>query len=211
MDALGLREDTVVLFTSDHGYHMGEHGYYQKGTLFEDSDRVPLILSAPGMSTRGQTTEAIVEMIDFYRTLSDLADMPDPEPFVLGESFAAVLGNAELSARPDAITQLGNGYSLRTPRYRYTQWTNAPGMSNELYDRLSDPAEMVNLVNDPVYADVIPALRNRPNAGITKTTTPVDGLKFIPPDPKSRPYSGGQLVELGLAGEVQATWPTTTL
>jgi arylsulfatase A-like enzyme len=210
LDALGLREDTVVLFTSDHGYHMGEHGYYQKGTLFEDSDRVPLILSAPGMSTRGQTTEAMVEMIDFYRTLSDLADLPDPEPFVLGESFAAVLDNAELSARPDAITQLVNGYSLRTPRYRYTQWTGTPGMSNELYDRLSDPSEMVNLVNDPVYADVIPALRNRLKARITKTTTPVDGLKFIPPDPKSRPYSRSQLVELGLAGEVQATWAPPT-
>ncbi|MDA7902710.1 hypothetical protein N9B31_03540 [Mariniblastus sp.] len=62
-------------------------------------------------------------------------------------------------------------------------------------------------MNDPVYADVIPALRNRLSARITKTTTPVDGVKFIPPDPKSRPYSRGRLVELGLAGEAQATWP----
>lgn len=147
-----------------------------------------------------------MEMIDFYRTLSDLADVPDPEPFVLGESFAAVLDNAKLSARPDAITQLVNGYSLRTPRYRYTQWRGTAGLSNEPYDRLSDPSEIVNLVNDPAYADVIPALRVRLNAQIPKGTTPVDGLKFIPPDPSSRPYSRTQLAAAGLAGETQATW-----
>lgn len=206
LDRLGLRENTVVLFTSDHGYHMGEHGYYQKNTLFEDSDRVPLILSTPGMPTRGQSTKAMVEMIDFYRTLSDLADVPDPEDYVLGKSFADVLDNPDLSPRPDAITQVVNGYTLRTPRYRYTQWKDTSGLSNELYDRLSDPAEMVNLATDSIYTDVAARLSRRLDQRIQESTTPVNGLRFIPPDPKSRGYSRDQLVEQGLAGEAQATF-----
>ena len=118
-----------------------------------------------------------------------------------------MIDNPEFSPRPDTITQLINGYSLRTPRYRFTQWTDTPGLSTELYDRLSDPAEMVNLATDPVYADVVSQLSARLEERVANITTPVDGLKFTPPtDPKFRGYSRDQLVELGLAGEAQATW-----
>ena len=207
LDELGLRDDTVILFTSDHGYHMGEHGYFQKTTLFEDADRVPLIVSTPDMKTRGESTGAMVEMVDFYRTLRELAEVNLPLEYIQGESFAEVLNDPEASPRPDAITQLVNGYSLRTPRYRFTQWSDTPGFSTELYDRLSDPAEMVNLANDPVYADVVSQLSDRLAERIANITTPVDGLKFTPPtDPKFRGYSRDQLVELGMAGDVQATW-----
>ena len=207
LDELGLRDDTVILFTSDHGYHMGEHGYFQKTTLFEDADRVPLIVSTPDMKTRGDSTDAMVEMVDFYRTLSDLAGVAAPVDYIQGESFAEVLGDPAASPRPDAITQLVNGYSLRTPRYRFTQWSDTPGLSTELYDRLSDPAEMVNLAADPVYADVIAHLSERLAKRVKTITTPVDGLKLTPPtDPKFRGYSRDQLAELGLAGEPQPTW-----
>lgn len=207
LDELGLRDDTVILFTSDHGYHMGEHGYFQKTTLFEDADRVPLIVSTPGMKTRGETTGAMVEMVDFYRTLSELAGVKLPVDYIQGESFAKVLSDPGSSPRPDAITQLVNGYSLRTPRYRFTRWADTPGLSTELYDRLSDPAEMVNLATDPVYEDVVAELSDRLAERVENITTPVAGLKLTPPtDPKFRGYHRDQLVELGLAGEAQATW-----
>lgn len=207
LDELGLRDDTVILFTSDHGYHMGEHGYFQKTTLFEDADRVPLIISTSDMKARGESTDAMVEMVDFYRTLSDLAGVDAPIGYIQGESFADVLDDPATSPRPDAITQLVNGYSLRTPRYRFTRWSDTPGLSTELYDRLSDPAEMVNLATDPVYADVAAELSERLAERVKNITTPVAGLKFTPSrDPKFRGYHRDKLVELGLAGEPQATW-----
>ncbi|GAB5562907.1 MAG: sulfatase [Synoicihabitans sp.] len=210
LDELGLRDDTVILFTSDHGYHMGEHGYFQKTTLFEHADRVPLIVSTPDMKTRGQSTDAMVEMVDFYRTLSELAGASAPRAYIQGESFAEVLAQPETSPRPDAITQLVNGYSLRTPRYRFTRWTDTPGLNVELYDRLSDPAEMRNLAHDPVYADVQAQLSQRLNQRIEEITTKVDGLRFVPADPKFRGYHRDKLKELGLAGEPQAEWAPPT-
>ncbi|NJL19045.1 MAG: sulfatase-like hydrolase/transferase [Bdellovibrionaceae bacterium] len=80
-----------MLFTSDHGYHMGEHGHYQKMTLFEAADRVPLIISYPGMSTRGRRSQSLVEMVDFYRTLGELAGLPEPPAVVQGRSLVPVL------------------------------------------------------------------------------------------------------------------------
>ncbi len=207
LDKLGLRDDTIILFTSDHGYHMGEHGYFQKTTLFEDADRVPLIVSTPDMKARGESTDAMVEMVDFYRTLSDLAGVAPPVDYIQGESFAEVLDDPRKSSRPDAITQLVNGYSLRTPRYRFTQWTDTSGLDVELYDRLSDSAEMVNLANDPVYADVQAMLSRHLDERIRETTTKVDGLRFVPaPSPRFKGYSRDELKELGLAGESQPTW-----
>lgn len=202
LDKLGLRENTVVVFTSDHGYHMGEHGYYQKTTLFEHADRVPLIVAVPGLDAAGRQTEAMVEMIDFYRTLVDLTGVAPPPDYVQGRSFAPVLDDPTSSVREDVVTQLSNGYSLRTPRYRFTRWTHASGLATELYDRLSDPAEMLNLATDPVYADVIAALSIRLDERITALQTPVDGLAFTPPGTDDEGYHRDRLDD----PEVHATF-----
>ncbi|WP_321374844.1 sulfatase [uncultured Draconibacterium sp.] len=168
LDQLGLRENTIILFTSDHGYHLGEHGYYQKMTLFENSDRMPLVISYPGQSTKGQVTNSIVEMIDFYPTLSELAGLTIPE-HVMGKSMVPILKDASTIIRENALSEVNNeymsryttptyGYTLRTCKYRYTRWEEGGPDLIEFYDRQADPAEMHNLAKDSRFADLIKEL-----------------------------------------------------
>jgi len=179
LEALGLRDNTIILFSSDHGYHMGEHGHYQKRTLFEDSDRVPLIISAPGMKAAGQTTESLVEMIDFYRTLSGLAGLPEPPAYVQGKNLAPLLDDPAIKVRDSALTEVETGFTVRTSRYRFTRWEDG-GM--ELYDRSVDPAEMINLAgkpdSEPIIAGLIPVLEGR----IAEATAASPGLPFTAPE-----------------------------
>ena len=144
---LGLADNTVVVFTSDHGYHMGEHGHWQKTTLFENATRVPLIIAAPGMKTAGQSTNALAEMIDFYPTLAALCGLNAPNN-LSGVSLTPVLNDVEATPRTAAFTQYANGYSIRTAQHRYTEWGPDGREGAELYDHASDPAEMKNLAND---------------------------------------------------------------
>lgn len=144
LEQTGLDKNTVVLFTSDHGYHMGEHGHYQKTTLFENSDRVPLVIAGPGVTARGQTHKQPVEMVDFYRTLADLCGIEAPGT-VTGLSLAPALVDTSKTIRSSALTQYSSGYSLRTARYRYTEWGQDGAGGAELYDRGKDPEELVNL------------------------------------------------------------------
>ena len=146
LQASGLSKNTVVLFTSDHGYHMGEHGHYQKTTLFDNSDRVPLIIAGPGVMARGQVHQGMAEMVDFYPTLADLCGLKAPRNLP-GVSLAPALSDASRKVRTSALTQYATGYSLRTERYRYTEWGLEGKRGVELYDRDSDPAEMVNLAS----------------------------------------------------------------
>jgi len=168
LDELGLRDNTIIVFTSDHGYHMGEHGYYQKMTLFENSDRIPLIISYPGQKTKGQITNSLVEMIDFYSTLSELAGISYPD-YVAGKSMVPVLEDASATIRESALSQITTdymrrfmepyyGYTIRTDQYRYTRWEEGGEDMIEFYDRMSDPAEMINLANDPKYRDIMQKL-----------------------------------------------------
>ena len=183
LDTFGLNENTIIVFSSDHGYHMGEHDHFQKQTLFEDAGRVPLILSAPGMKARGKRTGAIVEMIDFYRTLSELAGLEEPPAYVQGISMAPLLEKPETEPRQSALTRHHEGFSIRTKRYRYTHWPEEEGLNAELYDRLNDPAEMVNLAGDPHYADVQAAMHTIWQSRVEEASTHPEGLPFTPPDP----------------------------
>ena len=185
----GLKDNTIVLFSSDHGYHMGEHGHYQKNTLFENADRVPLIISAPGMKAKGGRSRSFVEMVDFYRTLSDLAGLTEPPSYVQGASLTPILDDISETVRPNAFTQLINGYTLRTRDFRFTQWKTNDPSDIELYDRRNDPEEMVNLAQDPEYAAKIRLLRAQLAMRIAEATEPVEGLKFIPPEPGDRGVS----------------------
>ena len=145
LDGNGLADNTVVLFTSDHGYHMGEHGHYQKTTLFENACRVPLIMSGPGIA-RGATTASMAEMVDFYPTLAELTGHDTPE-FASGVSLANALRDPSVATRTSALTEYNGGYSIRTERFRYTEWGESGAQGRELYDHESDPAEMNNLAN----------------------------------------------------------------
>ncbi len=148
----GLEDNTIVLFTSDHGYHMGEHGHYQKTTLFENATHVPLVIAGPGV-TRGGTSNTMAEMVDFYPTLSELAGLPIPQ-HVSGTSLVPALKDPAKTVRDSALSQYDSGYSIRTANYRYTQWGQSGSAGAELYDHRDDPAEMKNRINDPQYAQV---------------------------------------------------------
>ena len=164
LEANGLAENTVVLFTSDHGYHMGEHGHWQKTTLFENATRVPLIIAGPGVSQAGKVCQTPVEMVDFYPTLAELCGLEIPK-FVSGVSLVPALRDVHSqlrdkrgNVRTAALTQYDSGYSLRTARYRYTQWGPEGNGGAELYDHDSDPQELINLAKDPASKKVIDEL-----------------------------------------------------
>jgi choline-sulfatase len=157
LDETGLADNTIVLFTSDHGYHMGEHGYYQKTTLFENATHVPLIIATPGMKTAGRVAKSPVEMVDFYPTLGELCGLAPP-PSISGVSLAPALEDSAAMPRTSAFTQYANGYSIRTPRYRYTEWGANGADGNELYDHETDTDELHNLASDPKHADAVAEL-----------------------------------------------------
>ncbi len=98
LEETGLAENTVVLFTSDHGYHMGEHGHWQKTTLFENAARVPLIIAGPGVLAAGSATRSPAEMVDVYPTLADLCGLRTPG-YVSGVSLVPTLKDPRAAPR----------------------------------------------------------------------------------------------------------------
>ena len=103
LEKLKLADDTIVVFLSDHGYHLGHHGLWQKSDLFEGSARVPLIISVPGMKTAGQTSDSLTELVDLYPTLTDLCGLPKPK-HLKGKSLTPVLTDPKATIRKAAFS-----------------------------------------------------------------------------------------------------------
>ena len=185
----GLEKNTIVLFTSDHGYHMGEHGHWQKTTLFENATHVPLILAGPGVTASGQQTAALAEMVDFYPTLAELCGLTGPRSMA-GLSLVPVLKDPSARPRQSALTQYQDGYSLRTSRYRYTEWGTEGRGGAELYDHQSDPREMTNLANNPAQAATIKQLSNRLHKRIAEARRAPPGVRQIRFDARRRVPAG---------------------
>ncbi len=104
LDALGLRENTVVMLWGDHGWHLGEHGIWGKATNYEVATRSPLIVSAPGQAARNVASDALVELVDMYPTLSELANLPMPK-HLEGHSFATLLNEPNQPWKKAAFSQ----------------------------------------------------------------------------------------------------------
>lgn len=185
LDKSGLSENTIVVFTSDHGYHMGEHGYYQKTTLFENAARVPLIIAGPGVKVQRQSTRSFAEMIDFYPTLAELCGL-SPPPSISGVSLVPVFKDVTAAPRASALTQLNNGYSLRTERYRYTEWGENGSLGVELYDHQTDPAEMVNLAGGKEHAKALAELSGLLRKRIADANKKPEGVTQIRPENRRR-------------------------
>jgi len=178
LEETALDKNTIVLFTSDHGYHMGEHGHYQKTTLFENAARVPLIIAAPGMKASGASTATLAEMVDFYPTLAELCGLEAPK-FLSGVSLASVLNDPTVKPRTSAFTQFASGYSIRTDRYRYTHWGDEGADGLELYDHKTDPAEMHNLADSDDHEDLIKKLSDMLKTRIEANRQKPDGITQI--------------------------------
>jgi iduronate 2-sulfatase len=161
MDRLKLWDDTVVVFWSDHGYHLGEHGLWMKQSLFEESARVPLIMVAPGARGNGKTCVRTVEFMDLYPTLADLAGLKPPKDLE-GVSLKPLLDDPAKAWDRAAYTQVQRdkypGYSVRTERWRYTEWDDGKE-GVQLYDHDADPHEYKNLADDPKFAKVVDEMK----------------------------------------------------
>lgn len=161
VERLKLTDNTIVIFWSDHGYHLGEHGLWMKQSLFEESARVPMILSTPWLKTRGQTCPRTVEFLDVYPTLADLAGLIPPNNLG-GVSLRPLLDNPQKPWNRPAFTQVqrGNfpGYAVRTERWRYIEWDDGQ-QGAQLYDEKTDPHEYNNLAGDPKHAAVVAEMK----------------------------------------------------
>ncbi|AHE52980.1 hypothetical protein NX02_06250 [Sphingomonas sanxanigenens DSM 19645 = NX02] len=155
---LGLDRNTIIVFTSDHGFLLGEHGQWEKQMLFEGSVHVPLIINMPGAKGNRRISRKMVELVDLYPTLADVAGLPKPEGLE-GRSLKPLLQKpaSEAWGHP-AFSQVQGGRSVRVDRWRYTEWEQG-NLGAELYDEDRDPREASNLASDPRYAGVVARLK----------------------------------------------------
>ena len=151
LDRLKLWDRTVVVFFGDHGFHLGERGWWNKGTIFEYSARAPLIVWAPQMKSAGKRSTRLVEFVDIYPTVAELCGLKPPHTFE-GRSFVPLLADPARGWKEAAFTQVQRGriagHSVRTERWRYSEW-NGGAQGVELYDHNNDPGEWHNLAGDP--------------------------------------------------------------
>ena len=162
LDRLDLSDQTVVVFWSDHGFHLGEHGLWCKTSNFELDARVPLIIARPKARPQGVKTDALAELLDLYPTLIELCGLPMPRGLE-GVSLVPVLKDPTVLVKGAAFTQHPRpayykgepqtmGVSVRTARYRYTEWRDfvtGRAVARELYDHASDPDENRNVIDSP--------------------------------------------------------------
>jgi len=149
LDRLGLRDNTIIVLWGDHGWNLGEHGLWCKHCNFETSLHSPLIVTAPGIAG-GRQSNAMTEYLDIYPSLCELCDLPLPG-HLQGKSFVPLLKNPRLSWKKAVFSRYFAGDSVKTDRYRYTQWRRKDGAvyARMLYDHKVDPVENVNISELP--------------------------------------------------------------
>jgi iduronate 2-sulfatase len=173
LDRLGLAEDTIIVLWGDHGWHFGDHGMWTKHTNYEQAVRIPIIIAAPGSPARGQRSAALIETVDIYPTLCELAGLAAPASVpqpMDGRSFAAVLKNPNITLRDHVYHAYPRnrgadgewlGRAIRTKRHRLVEWKKfgaAPESAEfELYDYETDAGETRNLAT--AQPEVVARLR----------------------------------------------------
>ena len=148
LDRLGLRETTAIVFTSDHGYHLGDHTFWQKSDVHEQVTRVPLIIAAPGI--KPGRSGSIAELVDLYPTVAALTGTRPPAK-TQGDSLVPILHDASAEIKPGAIS-FAKGTSWRTRKWSYIRYRDG---SEELYDMVNDPGQITNLVSDSQHAGML--------------------------------------------------------
>ncbi|MCI0595148.1 MAG: sulfatase, partial [candidate division Zixibacteria bacterium] len=180
LERLGLRENTIIVLWGDHGWKLGELGSWCKMTNYEIDTRAPLIISAPGVSSNGQKINRLVEFVDIYPTLCELAGLEIPQRLE-GISAVPLLENPHRPWKKAVFSQFLRegiwkapdgreymGYAIRTERYRYVEWLdweNKTYIARELYDHETDPQESNNVAELPENAEIVQQLAAQLKAG----------------------------------------------
>lgn len=175
VDRLGLAENTLVVFWSDHGYHVGEKGLWMKRSNYDRALRVPLVLAGAGVETEAAVCGRPVELLDLYPTIAEICGLAPPAE-IEGDSLVPLLDDPDAAWDDPAFSQTHRvirtgpknrktreerrGYTLRTERFRYIEWDGGDG-PRLLFDHQTDPDEERNLVDDPAYASVLEDLATR--------------------------------------------------
>jgi len=168
LQRLGQDKNTIVILWGDHGWKLGEHDAWCKHSTVENDVNSTLLISVPGMKALGKHTDALVEFVDIYPTLSELAGLPLPG-HLEGTSFKPLLEDPKRPWKTAAFSQYPRsqngglmGYSMRTERYRFTVWVDRKDNSKvdavELYDQQTDPQENQNIAKDPANAELVKKL-----------------------------------------------------
>ena len=180
LERLALLDNTIVVLWGDHGWKLGEHSSWCKMTNYEIDTRVPLIVSAPAAKEVGKHCDRLVEFVDIYPALCDLAGIDVPK-HLEGTSFAPLLNDCSRPWKTAAFSQFLRegkwvapdgkeymGYSIRTERYRYVEWMNwttKEYVARELYDHQTDPQEDVNIADSPEKRETVADLSKKLHAG----------------------------------------------
>ena len=181
LDRLGLTENTVIVFCGDHGHHLGEHGIWGKQTLFEVSLSSPLVVSVP--QQQPTETDAFAELVDIYPTMCEACHIPTP-PQLEGSSLMPVIEQPTRPWKTAVFSQFGGtaygGISMRTEKYRYTEWGQNGSRGVELYDYDADPDETVNIAGLPENAELVTHFSERLHAGWQAALPEVQQLIRVP-------------------------------
>lgn len=177
LEVQGLDDKTIIVFTGDQGFHLGEHGHWHKSTMFEEAFKVPLIIYDPRKKESGKSCTKLVGLIDLYPTLCELTGVK-PEHRLSGNSLVPQL-NDVLAKGEDFQLMMGrpDAYTLRTERYRYTEWKGEGEFAGDamLYDLKQDPNEFVNQVDNPEYIKIKEELSTSLDGFIQQSLTEING------------------------------------
>jgi iduronate 2-sulfatase len=176
LEKSGLAQNTIIVLWGDHGWKLGEHDAWCKHTNTENDTNAPLILSVPGMKSAGKHTDALVEFVDVYPTLAELAGLPLPR-HLEGASFKPLIEDPNRAWKTAAFSQYPRnpagkklmGYTMRTERYRFTRWVLRDDPTKveavELYDHKVDPQENQNIVDASENQELVRQLHKQMDAG----------------------------------------------
>ena len=155
LESLGIADDTIVVLWGDHGWNLGEHSFWSKHVNYETSLHSPLMIKAPGFAG-GTQVNSLSEFIDIFPTLCDLAGLETLSQ-LQGQSLVEVMKNPKAAGKKAVFSRIRNGDSVKTDRYRYTEWINEKNkrLGHMLYDHQKDPDENVNVVDLEEYKDVV--------------------------------------------------------
>ncbi len=175
----GLSDNTIVIFTSDHGFHLGEHRFWMKVSLHEESARVPLIIKVPGK--KPGVCHSFAELLDLYPTIAEITGLKT-SVHLQGKSLSKTIDNPKHEVRDMAfsVTQGGKTFLLRTDKWAYIQYDEDAGSGIELFDMKKDPKQYTNLAENPKYKKVVDEFKEKLKFKLAAVRNNDLGINYVP-------------------------------